>query len=171
MMMGPRATKVALAAHVMSSVGWFGAIAAFLAVAVAGLASGDAMTVRAAYVSMDIMAWYAIVPLCFATLTTGILQSLGTPWGLFRHYWIIAKLLITGVSTAILLLHMQPIGHLAQAVAEAALAEGELHGMRIQMVATSAAAMAALGVATVLSLVKPRGVTPYGWRKQQEGRG
>lgn len=31
--------------------------------------------------------------------------------------------------------------------------------------------MALLLVATVLGVYKRRGLTPYGWRKQQEGRG
>lgn len=164
-MMGPRASKAALAAHVAASVGWLGAVAAFLALAVAGLRSQDAMLVRGAYLAMDVTAWYAIVPLCLASLLTGLVQSLGTPWGLFRHWWVVAKLLITVLATLLLLLHLSPIGHLAEVAAERALAEGELGGLRIQLVANAGAAVVALLVATALSVFKPRGVTPYGWRK------
>ena len=36
--------------------------------------------------------------------------------------------------------------------------------------ADASAAVLALLVATTLSVYKPRGVTPYGWRKQREQR-
>ena len=93
--MTPRLRKFALTAHVVSSVGWLGAVAAFLALAVAGLTSRDAQVVRAAYLAMDLIARLVIVPAALASLLTGFVQSLGTPWGLFRHYWVLAKLLIT----------------------------------------------------------------------------
>ena len=59
----------------------------FLVLAIAGLRSGDAQIVTAACLAMDLVARVVIVPLCFASLAAGLLQSLGTPWGLFRHYW------------------------------------------------------------------------------------
>ena len=46
-MLTPRIRKFALTAHVTSSVGGLGAGAAFLALAIAGLASQDAQLVRA----------------------------------------------------------------------------------------------------------------------------
>lgn len=58
---------------------------------------------------------YVIVPFSVACLLTGLVQSLGTVWGLLRHYWVIAKLLITVAATVLLLVHMQPVGHLADA--------------------------------------------------------
>ena len=109
-MMTPGVRKFALTTHVTSSVGWLGAIAAFLALALGGLASSDAQMVRAAYLAMEFITWFVIVPLCVASLITGLVQSLGTAWGLFRHYWVVAKLGLTVVATAILLVHTQPIG-------------------------------------------------------------
>jgi len=94
-MMTPRFRKFALTAHVTSSVAWLGAVASFLALAVAGLTSQDAQMVRAAYLAMDLTAWCVIVPLSFASPLTGLVQSLGTEWGLFRHYWVLIKFLIT----------------------------------------------------------------------------
>ena len=43
MIMAPSLRKLALTAHVTSSVGWLGAAAAFLAVAIVGLTSRDAV--------------------------------------------------------------------------------------------------------------------------------
>jgi len=171
MMMTPRLRKFALTAHVTASVGWLGAVARFLALAVAGLKSEDAQMVRAAYRAMDLTAWYVIVPLSLASVLTGLVQSLGTTWGLFRQYWVLIKFLISILATVLLLLHMRPIGHLARVVAETTLCDGDLAGMRIQLVANAGAALVALLVATALSVYKPQGLTPYGWRKQQEERG
>jgi hypothetical protein len=167
-MMGPRLRTFALTAHVTSSVGWFGAVAGFLALAVAGLRSDDPQMVRAAYLAMDVTGWFVIVPFSLASLLTGLVQSLGTPWGLFRHYWILIKLLITIVATMLLLLHMQPTAVLADAAAQNALSSTDLRGLRIQLVADAGAALIVLLVATALAVYKPRGLTPYGRRRQRE---
>jgi hypothetical protein len=170
MTMTPRLRKFVLTAHVTFAVGWLGAVAGFLALAIAGLASQDAQTVRSAYLAMELIARFVIVPLSFAPLLTGPVLSLGTGWGLFRHYWILIKLLITTLSTIILLVHMQPISRLAGAARETTLFSADLHRMQVQMVVASGAALLALLVATTLGVYKPRGVTPYGWRKQHEQR-
>lgn len=165
MMMTPALRKFGLTAHVSSSVGWFGSVGAFLALAVSGLTSQDAQLVRAVYLAMNLIGWSVIVPLSLASLVTGVVQSLGTPWGLFRHYWVVIKLLITVFATVLLLIHMQPVGHLARVVATTTLASGELAGLRIQLVADAGAALVALLVAATLSVYKPRGLTRYGFRK------
>ena len=170
MTMTPRLRKFALTAHVTSSVGWLGAVAAFLALAVAGLTSQDAQMVRAAYLAMELTAWFVIVPLSLASLLTGLVQSLGTKWGLFRHYWVLVKLLITILATIVLLMHMQPISLMAGAAAETTLSSADLREPRIQLVVAAGAALLVLLVATTLAVYKPRGMTPYGWRKQHEQR-
>ena len=170
MAMPPRLRKFALTAHVTSSVGWLGAVAGFLALAVAGLTSRDAQTVRAVYLVMDLTAWYVIVPLCLASLLTGLVSSLSTTWGLFRHYWVLLKILITIPSTLMLLVHMQPVSYMAGVAANTPLSIVDLHGLKIQLVIESAAAVLVLVVATALSVYKPKGVTRYGWRKQREQR-
>jgi hypothetical protein len=170
MTMGPRLRKIALTAHVTLSVGWLGAVASFLALAVTGLTSQDAQRVRAAYLAMELTTSFIIVPLSLAALLTGLVQSLGTKWGLFQHYWILAKLLITILATIILLVHMQPISYMAGAAAETTLTSADLRQLRIQLVADATAALLALLVATTLAVYKPRGMTPYGWRKQLEQR-
>ena len=162
--MRPQLRKLALTAHVTTSVGWFGAVGSFLVLAIAGLTSADAMTVRSAYLAMELMGWFIIVPLCVASLPTGLIMSFGTPWGLVRHYWVVAKLVISVIATILLLVHMQPVGHIARAVAERTLRDGELAGLRMQLVADAIAASVALLAATALSIYKPWGLTPYGSR-------
>jgi len=170
MIMTPSLRKFVLTAHITFAVGWLGAVTGFLALAIAGLTSQDAQMVRSAYLAMELIARFVIVPLSFAPLLTGPVLSLGTPWGLFRHYWILAKLLITILSTIIMQVHMQPISLLAGAAAKTTLFSADLHRMQVQMVVASGAALLALLVATMLAVYKPRGMTPYGWRKQYEQR-
>jgi hypothetical protein len=165
MTMTPRLRKFALTAHVTSSVGWLGAVAVFLALAVAGLTSQDAQTVRAAYLTMDWAGWFVLVPFSLASLLTGLVQSLGTTWGLFRHYWVLAKLLINVFATFVLLMYTQTLGALADVAAETT-SSGDLGVLRSPSpLLHAAAALLLLLVATTLAVYKPRGVTPYGRRK------
>jgi hypothetical protein len=162
--------KFALTAHVTSSVGLLGAVAGFLALSIAGLTSQDSQTVRAAYLAMELIAWFTIVPLAFASLLTGLVQSLGTTWGLFRHYWVLIKLLLTIIITIVLLLKMELIGYVAGVAAETTLSSTDLRAARTELVVHAAAGLLVLLVPVALSLYKPRGVTRYGWRKQHVQR-
>jgi len=170
MMLSSRLRKLALTVHITASVGWLGAVAAFLALALMGLTSPDIQLMRSAYLVMSLLAWYVILPLCLASLATGILQSLGTVWGLFRHYWVLLKLIVNALSTVILLIHLQPIKYLSSVATGITPSGGEYWPVRVQMVIASSAALLALVVATTLSVYKPQGLTPYGWRKQHERR-
>jgi hypothetical protein len=118
MILPPRVRKFLLTAHVTSTVGWLGAVVVFLALSIVGLTSRDAQTVRGAYLVMEPAAWFVLVPLAFASLLTGIVQALGTPWGLFRHYWVLFKLLITAFATVILLMYMETFRFMARAAAD-----------------------------------------------------
>ena len=160
----PRVRKLALTAHVVASVGWLGAAVAYLALAVAALASSDGDLVRAAYLAFDATARFAIVPLAFASLVTGIVQALGTTWGLFRHYWVVVKLALTILATAVLLLHLPTVSHLAAVAQENARPDrGGLGGEAVH----AGGGVAVLLAAAVLAVFKPRGLTAYGRRKQR----
>ena len=163
--MTSRLRKLTLLAHIIFSVGWLGSVAGFLSLAIAGLTSTNAQIVRAAYLSMEPITWFVIVPLAFASFLTGLLLSLGTQWGLFRHYWILAKLRISLLSIPILLLHTRVIGYMASTAARKDLPPADLSGPGIKLAVTATAALVVLLVATILSVYKPRGMTPYGWRK------
>jgi hypothetical protein len=171
MTMTPGVTKFALTAHVTSSVGWLGAVACFLGLSVVGLTSQDAQTVRAVYLVMQPTAWFVLVPLSLASLFTGLVQSLGTKWGLFRHYWVLFKLLMNVFATIVLLMYMQTLDYFAKLAAETTLSSGGLSGLRSPSpVLHAGLALLLLLVATVLAVYKPQGLTPYGWRKEHERR-
>ena len=171
MTMTPRLRKLVLTAHVTASVGSLGAVTVFLALAVAGLTSQDAQMVRAAYLAMDFTARLLIVTLLFAALLIGLVQSLGTtPWGLFRHYWVLTKFLLTVATIVVLLLQMDGIGSVAAAAADAAISSADLRGLRTSIRTHAAGGLVVLLVLVALSIYKPKGVTRYGWRKQHERR-
>jgi hypothetical protein len=167
--MTPRLRKFALTAHVVSSAGWLGAVAVFLALAISGLTSQDALMVRANYLVMESIGWFVIVPLCLASLLTGLISSLGTTLGLFRHYWILVKVLMTVPATIVLFVHMRPISRATDIAVERTLSSADL-GLQIQLLAATIAALLVLLAATTLSVYKPQGRTQYGWRKQQAPR-
>jgi len=168
MMMSSGLRRFALTAHVTSSVGLLGSIAAFLALAVAGLTSRDAQMVRAVYPAMDLIARFVIVPLALAALLTGIVQSLGTPWGLFRHYWVLVKLLLTVFADIVLLGRMTLIGDAVRLATAMTLPQAELRQAGIQLVVHAAGGLLVLLVPAILSVYKPPGSTRYGLRKRNE---
>jgi hypothetical protein len=168
MTMTPGFRKLALTAHVTFSVGWLGALAVFLAHAVASLISQDAQMVRAADLAMGLTAWFVILPLSITSLMTGLVQSLGTPWGLFRHYWVLAKLLLTALATIVLLLKLGPIKYLAGVAAETTMSSADLVGLRTSLMVHAIGGLVVLLATTTLAVYKPRGMTRYGVRKQRE---
>ena len=165
MTMSPRLRKFALTTHITTTVGWLGAVVVFLALAVVGLTGQDAQTVRGAYLVMEPTAWFVLVPLAFASLLTGIVQSLGTKWGLFRHYWVLFKLLITVFATMVLLIYIETLSLMADLAADPS---SDLGVVRDDSpLVHTVLALLLLLVATALAVFKPRGMTRYGWRKQQ----
>jgi hypothetical protein len=155
--MTPRLRRFTLTAHVTCSVGWLGAVVAYLALAIAGLTRQDAQVVRAAYLAMELIGWYVIVPCSLTALLTGLVQSLGTEWGLFRHYWILVKFLLTLVGTLVLLVHMRRVSHMAGIAAETALSAGDFRMLRIPLVVHAGGGLLVLLTATALSIYKPWG--------------
>ncbi len=168
MNMTPAVRKFALTAHITFSVGWLGAVAGFLALAVAGLTSYDAQLVRGLYLVMNVTGWYVIVPLCLASLLTGLIMSLGTKWGLFRHYWVTVKFLLTIISTLILFGFTQTLNNIGVLAANTTIPIDELRNLSQSPVIHSGGGLLVLLVNTTLSVYKPWGRTRYGLRKQHE---
>jgi hypothetical protein len=164
MTMPPRLRKLALTAHVVSSVGWLGAAAAYLALAIAALSSAQPPIVRAAYLAMEPIAWAALIPLAFASLLTGVIQAFGTTWGLLRHWWVVMKLVLTVFATIVLLLHTPTtVDPLARLAAANRVDPGALPGEILH----AGGGVLVLLAAAVLAIYKPPGLTPYGRRKHK----
>jgi hypothetical protein len=160
--MAPRLRKLVLTVHLVASVGWLGAVVAYIALDVTATTGQDIQTVRAAYLAMDLTVRYVIVPMALAALLTGIIQSLGTTWGLLRHYWVVLSLLLTLFAITVLQAETRTIGHLAEQAASVA-DPRELPGS----LPHSIGGLVVLLTVTILNVFKPRGLTRYGWRRQQ----
>lgn len=162
MTMSPKMRRFVLTVHVTVSVGWIGALAGFLVLATTGLVGQDALTVRSAYVAMDAINRFVILPAALIALATGMLQALATPWGLMRHYWVLFKLLIIVAATFMLLMKTGPIGYMADVAAENPLAPADLRGLRLSILGHSIGGLAVLLWATALGTYKPKARTSFG---------
>jgi len=98
------------------------------------------------------------------------ISCFGTPWGLFRHYWVVAKLLLTIFATVVLLKKMPLIGYAAHRAAETPLPTAALRATGFPLLVHGVGGILVLLVITALSVYKPWGLTLYGRRKQQERR-
>lgn len=162
--MSARTRRVALALHLTVSVGWIGAAGAYLALAIAAAESDDSMLVRSAWAAMELIGWAVLIPLSIGTVLTGLVMAVGSRWGLFRHYWVVLSLTITLLATAVLAMHMPDVSDMA---AQARVADAaELQTMGSDLFHSGLGLVVLLAV-LVLNVFKPRGLTRYGWRKQQ----
>jgi hypothetical protein len=166
-MASPGARKAVLAVHMAASVGWLGAALAFAALDIATVLRHDDATLRAAYVAMDLLAHWAIVPLAAAALATGVAAGLASPWGLFRHYWVVVSLAATAAAFAVLLVQLPTIASRAALAADPA-TQATLDAMP-HLLPHSIGGSAVLAAVLALNVAKPKGLTPYGWRKAREG--
>lgn len=160
---GPSTRRLLLLTHIATSVGLVGGVAGFLILAVAGL--NGSVVGQTVYPAMDLITQYLIVPLALITLALGTLQSLVTPWGLIRHYWVLIKLVLTVLVVVVLWLQLGNIRLLAALPVEALLS-AEWATAKFSMVLHSGAGLAVLLGATILSVYKPAGLTRYGWNRR-----
>lgn len=150
----PRTRKAILVAHVIASVALLGQVWVNAVLALTAMRTADRTAARVAYEFMQLFVHTSAIPLSVLALGSGILVSLGTKWGVFRYYWVVAKLglLIATVVTGIVI--QQPLIEELLATAEQA----------VRPAATPWQHLAAIGfqvllltTATVLSVYKPGG--------------
>jgi hypothetical protein len=159
MTMSPSLRRAALALHVITSVGWIGAAAGYLALGVSAATSEEPLTIRAAWIGMEVIAWYAVIPLGVLALLSGLMMSLGTSWGLVRHYWVLFALVLTVLAIIVLILHMPAV------VAGADLARTGDDSAVMALggdVLHPTLGLVVLVVVAVLNVFKPRGATGFG---------
>jgi hypothetical protein len=165
MIMSTRLRKAVLTAHVTTSVGWLGGVLAYLALDVTTAVGRDPGTVRGSYVAMEVIVRWAIVPLALVAVVIGIVNALGTSWGLFRYYWVLVKLVLTVVAAIVLLIEVSSVRYLA----DLAVASADPRGLGNTLV-HSGGGLLILLTTVVLSVFKPKGMTGYGWRQQTRQR-
>lgn len=100
---------------------------------------------------MEFIGWFVIVPFSLAALLSGLVQSLGTRWGLFRHWWVLTKFVLTVFAVVILFQHMRDVSRLALMAKGTKLSNADLRPELIH----SAGGLLVLLVAMALSVFKP----------------
>ena len=167
--MPPPLRKGVLAAHLTFSVGWLGAVVAYLVFDVTVATSNDATAVRAAWIAMGQLTSVVLVPLAGASLASGVVMSVGTKWGLFRHWWVLISLLLTLFAVLILLSEAGLIQSVAAMATDPRTSDASLLALPSTL-PHSIGGLVVLLLIEFLNVYKPQGLTPYGWRKQQEQR-
>lgn len=157
--------KLVLTAHLTLSVGWIGTVVAYLALGLLAVNTSDPANIRSAWIAMELIGWFVIVPLAVASSLTGLAMALGTKWGLFRHYWVSISFFLTLAATVVLILHMPSVSSTADVARRA---EGDLLESLGGDLGHPAVGLVILLMVQALNIYKPKGLTRYGWRKQQE---
>jgi hypothetical protein len=159
--MSPRLYKLLLAIHLIVSVGWLGIVIAKAVLGLAAVTSDVAGHSAAMYVSMDVLN-VAFPPVAIGTLVTGVLLSLGTKWGLLRHYWVATKLVLT---VGVIVTAVQLGDRAMRSATSAPAGDGTMLGIAwppaTLLLSLAVAHVLMLAVATVVSVYKPWGRTPF----------
>jgi len=138
--------RAVLTAHIIASVGLLGDCAAVVALNVRAATTADPQLAASAYELLTMFGTLFGIPLSLTSLGTGLALGLGSKWGVLRHAWVAAKLLL--VLSVIL------VGALVIGPRTAAMADGA-GGSAGVLVAAGAYDVVALCLATWLSVYKP----------------
>jgi uncharacterized membrane protein len=141
-----RLRQTLLTLHIIVSVGLLGDSAGFLAVAIRASNASDPESIVELVKVLKMFSLVFGIPLSVASLVTGVALGLGTKWGVFRYPWVVAKLL--------LVVSVMAVGGFVIGPALTAVLEGGQNATS-RLVAAAAYDVAALSLATVLSVFKP----------------
>jgi hypothetical protein len=144
---GLRARRALLTCHIVAGVGLLGSVAGVLAINIRAAATTDAALAASSYELLAMLTLAFGIPLSFTSLISGVLLGLATPWGVLRYAWVIAKL---GLVIGVIL-----VGALVLGPGTDAMRHGN-GGAEARLIAGAAYDVAALTLATGLSVFKPR---------------
>ncbi|MEU1801866.1 DUF2269 domain-containing protein [Streptomyces sp. NPDC019937] len=160
------ARRALLVVHVVVSVGWLGLTLGVLALGITGATAGSAEAAAGAYRSMNVLGDWLLIPVSLLSLLSGVVLSLGTPWGLARHRWVYVKFWLTLVTTA-------ATAFALRARIDAAMADvsaGRAVGATTDLVLAPSVSLGVYVFLTALSVIKPWGMTARGRRLRGNGR-
>jgi len=138
--------RALLTVHIICGVGLLGDVAAVLAVNVRAATTTDPGFASASYELLQMFSVVFGIPLSFGALLTGLTLGLRSKWGVFRHAWVTAKLMLL---LSVILVGALVIG---PATAEMRAGNGDAEAT---LIAAAAWDVLALTAATVLSVYKP----------------
>ena len=162
--------RTLLALHVLCGVGWMGLDLGLVVLLAAGAGSDSGPTAAAAYTAARLVIPVVVPALALGMLVTGVLLGWGTPWGLLRWTWVLVKLVIGLVLTALVLLLLVPnaLGIPADLTGTADEVRAAVGSGGSDLLPPPIVSFVALAVSLVLSIWKPWGRTP--WARPPAGR-
>ncbi|MEW2565972.1 DUF2269 domain-containing protein [Streptomyces sp. NPDC047070] len=160
------ARRATLVVHVAASACWLGLTLGLLALGITATTTGSAMTVEASVRAMKTFADWLLLPLAFLTLLTGLVLSLGTPWGLARHRWVYTKFWLTLATATATVFALRP----GVDTAVAAVADGGPLPDPGDVLFGPIVSLCAYLFMTVISVLKPWGLTRRGQRIRTAAR-
>jgi uncharacterized membrane protein len=160
------ARRTVLVVHVTASASWLGLTLGLLALGTTAATTGSAVTVEASVRAMRLFADWLLLPVAFLTLLSGLVLSLGTPWGLARHRWVYTKFWLTLATTTATVFALRPgVNSAVTAVA----AGGALPDAG-DVLFGPVVSLSAYVFMTVISVLKPWGLTRRGRRLRAPAR-
>lgn len=160
------ARRATLVVHVIAAAGWLGLTLGLLALAFAAITTDSASVIEAAARSMKLFADWLVLPLALLTLLSGLLLSLGTPWGLAKHRWVYTKFWLTLATTAASAFALRPgINDTVATVSAGAPVTDPT-----DLIAGPIVSLSAYLFMTVLSVLKPWGLTRRGRKQRGQNR-
>ncbi|XVQ08452.1 DUF2269 family protein [Spirillospora sp. CA-255316] len=158
----PRTRRAILLLHVISSMTWLGLDVGLLALSITGYLSDDPVTMRAAYLSMNMLGDTVLIPASLLALVTGVLLGVGTKWGLVRHTWVLTKLVLTVVTAVLTVVALRD--SLNEAAAGMLAARPSAGDAADGLLFAPVVSLTCYMFMTVLSIYKPWGRTRWGRR-------
>ncbi|MEU3982142.1 DUF2269 family protein [Streptomyces sp. NPDC026672] len=160
------ARRALLVVHVVASACWLGLSLGLLALGTTAATTGSPPAVEASVRAMKLFADWLVLPVALLTLLSGLGLSLGTPWGLARHRWVVVKFWLTLATTAATAFVLRPAVNSASA---AVVAGGPLPEPR-DVLMGPVVSLSAYVFMTVISVLKPWGPTRRGRRLRTASR-
>lgn len=93
--------KWLLLVHLIFSSIMLGGAVIFLVLSIVAASTADESVYSACYTVMHVLSQTSVRASTIGTIVTGVLLSVGTHWGLFRYYWVIAKEVLTLVAIVV----------------------------------------------------------------------
>jgi ferredoxin-NADP reductase len=162
--LGRMPRKVWLTLHVGIGVGWLGISMGMLFLAIIGATADSHELQHGAYLLLSRFEILLAIPSALLTIITGVVVSLGTPWGLLKHKWVLVKLVI---ALAVPFLAFFEGPWIEELEARSASGPTESGATGVLLIGAMGLFVALLWTATILSVFKPGGRTRWGRRKDE----
>lgn len=157
--------KSVMVLHAVAGIGWMGVDIALLALLITARTTTNPALVVSGFNAIGIIVPVAVPPLSLLILLTGILQGLGTPWGLVRYWWVLVKLILSLMMTVLVFVSLLPgireMIVLADTTVSADALRASLGSLPNTLMFPPIVSFLMLGTAAILSIFKPWGRTPW----------